>query len=229
MRAQPITITDVEQWNDTFAREFDIDDYYARSGFIIRMIEKRRLACIRRMVAARPEHEILEVGCGGGHVLEQFPLSKLTGVDVSGRMLEKTAARLEGRDLRLLKGELRDLDLPDTSYDRIICSEVIEHVVDPVELLEQIRRLLRPGGRAIITFPNDVLVDRLRRIVRRSGLTLLPPLRRISWGGEHYHLHQWTIREMRALLGAYFTVQRAAYAPNKLVPIRCCFQCAVGA
>jgi len=107
-----VAIDNVEHWNDQFAREHDIDDYYGRSGFLIRAIEQRRLACIRRMVAATSTDHILEVGCGGGHVLRLFPESELTGVDVSGEMLCKAKRNLEGYSARLLKGELQELNLP---------------------------------------------------------------------------------------------------------------------
>ena len=225
MQTQAVTIDDVERWNDAFAREHDIDDYYNQSGFVIRFIERRRLATIRRMIAEAPNDTILEVGCGGGHVLRMFPSSDLTGVDVSGEMLAKARCNLQGYRVRLLKGELQGHDFADASFDKIICTEVLEHVVDPEGILQQIHRLLRPRGRAVITFPNDVLVNRLKSLIRRSGLTLLPPFRRISWGGDDYHLHIWSISEMRALLSQHFTLNEEAFAPNRLLPIRCCFQC----
>jgi len=219
------TIDDVELWNDQFAREHDIDDYYHRSGFLIRAIERRRLACIRRLVDAKPDEHILEVGCGGGHVLQLFPHAKLTGVDVSGEMLRKARHNLCGYRIELLKGELQQLGLPDQRFDKIICSEVLEHVIDPREILGQMQRLLKPDGRAVITFPNDVLVNGLKSVIRRSRLTILPPFRRVSWGGDHYHLHVWRVAEMRALLSEYWQVQTERFAPSRLLPIRCCFQC----
>lgn len=220
-----ISIGDVEQWNDTFAREHDIDDYYARSGTLIRWVERRRLAAISAMVAAEANDSVLEVGCGGGHVLRLFPQANLTGVDVSGEMLRKARQNLRGYRVELLKGELDDLDLPARSFDKVICSEVLEHVVDPEAILRGIQRLLRPDGRVVVTFPNDHLVNKIKAMIRASGLTILPPFRRISWGGDHYHLHVWRVSEMRELLSRFFEVEETRYAPSRLIPIRCCFRC----
>ncbi len=225
MPESQITIGNVEQWNDTFAREHDIDEYYSGSSFLIRLIEQRRLACIKKMVAASADDRILEVGCGGGHVLRMFPECNLTGVDVSGEMLEKARRNLDRYRARLLKGELHELDLPYGGFDQIICTEVLEHAVDPESILAQMRRLLRPQGRVVVTFPNDYLVNTAKDILRRSRLTALPPFRRISWGGDDYHLHVWSVPEMRELLSRYFTVVRARFAPSRLLPIRCCFLC----
>jgi len=219
------TITDIEAWNDALAREHDIDEYYARSSPLIRWFERRRLAHIRRMIAAAPGDRVLEVGCGGGHVLRMFPESDLTGVDVSGAMLQKAKLNLQGLRVRLLKGELHELDLPPAHFDRIICTEVLEHVVDPESILEQMRRLLAPAGRVVVTIPNDHLINSLKRIVRRSGLALLPPFRRISWGGDHYHLHVWRADEMHRVLARFFRVERVRFAPGRALPIRLCYLC----
>ena len=225
MTTSPVIVTNVEQLNDAFAREHDIDDYYARSGPVIRWIEGRRLAWIRRMVSAKPTDRILEVGCGGGHVLRLFPQSDLTGVDVSGEMLAKARRNLAGYRVNLLKGELDQLNLPETSFDKIICTEVLEHVVDPPAILRRIRRLIKPDGRVVVTFPNDHLVNRVKGLIRAVGLTRLPPFRRIAWGGDHYHLHVWRVQEMCELLSRDFTVKHVRSVPFRIFPIRCCFEC----
>jgi 2-polyprenyl-3-methyl-5-hydroxy-6-metoxy-1,4-benzoquinol methylase len=216
---------EVERLNDAFAREHDIDDYYARASFAIRFIEQRRLAIIEDMVAARPGARVLEVGCGGGHVLSRFRQARLTGVDVSGEMLARAEKNLAGYDVELKKGELGALDLPERSFDAIICTEVLEHAIDPEAILAHIRRLAAPHARVVITFPNDRLINGIKRGLVATRLTRLPPLRRIEWGGDHYHLHVWSVAEMRDLLRQHFGIEREAFSPSRLAPIRCCFLC----
>lgn len=224
---RPQTKEEVERVYDAFAREHDINDYYARSGFLIGFIEKRRLSIIKSMMNAKPGESILEVGCGGGHVLSQFRQAKLTGVDVSGEMLAKARANLEalGADFELKKGDIADVGLADKSFDGIVCTEVLEHVVDPEHVLRNIQRLVKPSGRVVITFPNDNLINGLKDTVKKSGLSSLPPFRRVEWGGDHYHYHVWSIKEQRALLSRYFSVVDDGYAPTAALPIRCCFLC----
>jgi len=219
------SITDVEAWNDALAREHDIDDYYERSGPLIRLFERRRLAHIRRMAAPAPGDRLLEVGCGGGHVLRLFPECELTGVDVSGEMLRKARHNLSGLDVRLFKGELHEVDLEPRSFDGIICSEVLEHVIDPEAVLEQMQLLLALDGRAVVTIPNDHLINSLRGCLRRSGLSHLPPFRRVCWGGDQYHLHVWRVGSMRELLAQFFRVDAVRFAPCRSLPIRACYLC----
>ncbi|MBW2455242.1 MAG: class I SAM-dependent methyltransferase [Deltaproteobacteria bacterium] len=220
-----IEIDDVEAFNDELARSHDIDDYYARSSLPVRLIEGRRLKLIQGMVAAKASDRILEVGCGGGHVLRLFRGSELTGVDVSGLMLDKAKRNLAGTGARLLKGELSEQSFADESFDAIICTEVLEHVQQPAAILEEMGRLLHPAGRAVITFPNDRLINGAKALVRRTGLTRLPMLSRMDWGGDDFHLHLWTVAEMRALLARYFEVNAEGFAPSRALPIRCCFRC----
>ncbi len=218
-------IDDVEAFNDELARAHDIDDYYERSSLPVRLIERRRLQLIVQLVTARAHDRILEVGCGGGHVLRLFPESELTGIDVSGVMLEKAKRNLAGLHPTLLKGELGQHRFADQSFDAVICTEVLEHVVDPEAVLAEMRRLLRPSGGLVVTFPNDHLINGAKTLLRRSGLTRLPPFSRMEWGGDDYHLHVWTIAEMRSLLARYFQVDAARFAPSPALPIRCCFRC----
>lgn len=222
---RPASKEDVERLNDDLAREHDINAYYESSGFLIGLIEQRRLAIIKSMMNPKHGEKILEVGCGGGHVLSQMREATLTGVDVSGEMLEKARVNLAGASFELRKGDIADVGLADASFDGIVCTEVLEHVVDPDHVLGHIKRLVKPSGRVVITFPNDKLINGLKDVVKRAHLTSIPPFRRIEWGGDHYHFHVWSVREMRALLSRYFSVVDEEFAPAKAIPIRACFLC----
>ena len=209
-----IQIDDVELWNDALAREHDIDDYYQRSSFAIRYVEGRRLAIIRRMIASDSDDTILEVGCGGGHVLRLFPEAALTGVDVSDVFLSKARKNLDGYRVTLLKGQLDELRLEEAPFTKAVCTEVLEHVIEPERILRGLQRVVQPGGTVVITFPNDRLINRVKNIVRRSGAALWPSFRRISWGADKYHLHVWSIDQMRALLSRFFVIRQEAFAPR---------------
>ncbi len=222
-RTGPPADFDVEDWNDQLARDHDIDDYYERSSGIIRFIERRRLELIRELMAPKPGERILEVGCGGGHVLRRFPECDLVGVDVSGAVLKKAKANLAGYRVELRKGMLDKVGLEPASFDGVICTEVLEHIERPEPVLEQIRDLVKPSGRLVITFPNDHLINFAKRAVRGMRLADLPPFRGLDSGGERYHLHVWSMKEMRELLSRYGTVVDEAHAPSKLFPVRCCF------
>jgi len=216
--------SDVEALNDEFARDHPIDDYYARSPLPIRWIERRRLAIIHAMVGPSRGLSLCEVGSGGGHVLRMFPDARLTAIDVSQVLLDTARRNLAGYDVRFIKGEVDKLDLPAASFDRIVCTEVLEHTLDPEAILAAIARLLRADGVAVITVPNDPLILRLKDIVRRTpaGWALRD---RVEWGGDRYHLHRWTPDGFEAVLRRHFRVTDRRAAPFAALPIRACFRC----
>jgi len=215
---------DVEELNDRFAREHSIDDYYERSLLPIRLIEQRRLAIIKSMIGPVDGLELAEVGSGGGHVLRMFPRARITAIDVSDEFLATARKNLAGYDARFVKGEVDKLDLPSESFDRIICTEVLEHTVDPEAILATIARLLRRDGVAVITIPNDPLILRLKAAVRKTPLGYV--LRnRIEWGGDVYHLHKWRPDEFERVLERHLRVTDRGSAPFDALPIRACFRC----
>ena len=216
--------TDVEAWNDRLAREHPIDDYYARSPLPIRLIEQKRLDIIRSFAGDVRGLDLAEVGSGGGHVLRMFRDARLTAIDVSSVFLDTARRNLEGYDARFIKGEVDKLDLPASSFDRIICTEVLEHTQDPEAILAAIARLLRPYGVAVITVPNDPLILGLKGLARRTpvGWALGD---RIEWGADEFHIHQWTPDAFAALLSRHFRITDRSSAPFDALPIRACFRC----
>ena len=209
---------------DRLAADYSIDDYYAKSIWPIRMIERMRLGIIRDFVGNADGLRILEVGSGGGHVLRMFPRSRLTALDVSERFLDNARRNLSGYDAAFVLGEVDKLDLGDGSFDRVICTEVLEHTQEPEAILGAIARLLAPGVRAVVTVPNDPLIGRLKSLVRHTPAGWLLG-DRIEWGGDRYHIHRWTPSEFERQLGRSLTVERRKCAPSDLVPVRACFLC----
>lgn len=214
----------VAELNDRLAREHPIDDYYARSPLPIRIIEQKRLAIIREMVGECVGRELAEIGSGGGHVLRMFPRARITAIDVSDVFLDTAKKNLAGYDAKFIKGEVDKLDLPDASFDRIICTEVLEHTLDPEAILRTISRLLRPSGIAVITVPNDPLIDGLKSFVKKTPVGWVLG-NRIQWGGDIYHLHKWTPDEFFRILERHFRVTERQSAPHDALPIRACFRC----
>jgi len=214
----------VKALNDRLAREHPIDDYYARSAWPIRLVERRRLAIIRDFVGNEAGLEIVEVGSGGGHVLRMFPGARLTAIDVSDVYLENARKNLAGYDVRFLKGEVDKMGLPEASFDRVICTEVLEHVLDPDAVLAAIARLVRPAGVAVVTVPNDPLILRVKNAIRRAPARWVVG-NRIEWGGEEFHLHHWTPDECERLLARHLRVTDRRCAPSRQIPLRACFRC----
>ena len=95
------------------------------------------------------ETRLLDVGCGAGWLGEHF--ERYTGVDVSAEAV--AAARSRGLEaLQVEPG--RRLPFEDGSFDGVVLKDVLEHVGDPVALVSDVQRVLRPGGRVFASSPD---------------------------------------------------------------------------
>ncbi len=96
---------------------------------------------------------LLEVGCGAGARLARL---RDRGWDAHGQEVDAVAAEVARQtyDLPVVVAPLESAGFSENSFDAVASNHVIEHVPDPVELLKQSWRLLRPGGELIIVTPN---------------------------------------------------------------------------
>src|SRR5258708_44973 len=102
-------------------------------------------------ISKTPEN-ILDVGCASGLFLSEisrkFPNAKYTGVDVYEEAI--TYGKKQYKNLQLVEADGHTLPFVKNSFDVVICNEVLEHVVDPGKVLQEIKRVLSPEGCAII-------------------------------------------------------------------------------
>jgi methionine biosynthesis protein MetW len=104
-------------------------------------------------VIIEKKDRILDVGCGEGKLtLPYNKIYDIVGVDINLRSLVK--AKWNGLYCLLCDIEKTYLPFQDESFDIVICSEVLEHVVHTDHLLQEINRVLRMGGTFILSFPN---------------------------------------------------------------------------
>jgi phosphatidylethanolamine/phosphatidyl-N-methylethanolamine N-methyltransferase len=122
---------------------------------------------------------VLEVGVGTGLNFSYYPRDRrVEALDLSEEMLKRARARAERQQINvdLLQMDAQRLEFPDESFDWAVATFVFCSVPDPVQGLSEIRRVLRPGGRALllehVRSPNPVLgrlMDWLNPIVVRTA------------------------------------------------------------
>lgn len=97
----------------------------------------------------QPADELLDIGCGTGWVGDFF--ERYTGIDGSPDAVAR--AREKGRNV--IEGDLaRPLPFADGSFDSALVKDVLEHVPDPVALVREVHRVLRPGGLVFASSPD---------------------------------------------------------------------------
>lgn len=114
----------------------------------------------------RPRH-YLEVGCGPGELADRVGRelgSEVVALDISPRMVELASER--GVDARV--GDVQELPFADASFDCVVAAWMLYHVPDVPRALQELARVLRPGGR-LVAVTNDV--DHLQELREQLGLS----------------------------------------------------------
>lgn len=110
---------------------------------------------------------LLDVGCGQGrHSFEAFRrgahvtafdmnAKDLAEVDTMFRAMELEGQQGDGGSAVVVEGDARSMPFPDNSFDRVIASEILEHVPEDTAVMAEIVRVTKPGGLVAITVPRN--------------------------------------------------------------------------
>jgi SAM-dependent methyltransferase len=162
---------------DYHAFDFSADRY----GFVYKVRQRLEAKRVLKACKGLPDHaRILDVGCGDGFhldLLQKFGKSswRLEGIDMSDRAVEM--GKLRG--LEIHQGTVQSMTIPEGTYDLAFMIATIEHVDQPLEVLQAVGRMLKPGGTVVMVTDNTDTLD-FKWFQGRH------------WGGYHFPRH-WNL------------------------------------
>lgn len=143
-----------------------------------RIVDLKRLDFIEKNLAfLNPEASlILDVGCGNGNISRYLGSLgyETTGIDISEKAIEKAKTLNPYPNVKFLLKNAEQLKEENRKFDAIICSEVLEHLENPLELLRAIKSILNFDGILIVTVPNgkgprEVLMTKPMQWIRKDN------------------------------------------------------------
>ncbi|MCB0163629.1 MAG: class I SAM-dependent methyltransferase [Anaerolineae bacterium] len=101
----------------------------------------------------RQANHVLEVGCGRGltgRVIQSQLGCRVTGVELNPVVAQEAKQHL----WQVIVGDIQTVSLEQNTYDAVVATELFEHLVEPELFLDNMKRVLKPGGRIILSVPN---------------------------------------------------------------------------
>ena len=151
-----------------------MDKVYNSRNIAIKFVHNNRLNNIITIIKKFKIKNInlLDAGCGEGHLLEKlYKIEKNNnyyGIDIVNHAINQTKKRCPFANIKL--GDIYKTKYPNKFFDIIICTEVLEHIFEFKSVLKELRRILKPNGLLIITFPNEFLWTISRLFLCRKSI-----------------------------------------------------------
>jgi 2-polyprenyl-6-hydroxyphenyl methylase/3-demethylubiquinone-9 3-methyltransferase len=183
----------------------DVEGHDSQVTGVVGYFYRRYRDEVRRRAGALDGREILEVGCGEGMMFDGTATTPVQ-MDVSMRRVRR--ARSKARYLLCADGY--QLPFADDTFRLVLLIAVLEHTSEPWRILAEARRVLKPGGRALIVVPNDVTMS-----VGRVLLGKWPP----RYPDDH--LIFTPPGRMRRWLTPGFRIKDAFPMPCRVLPFAC--------
>jgi len=121
-----------------------------------------RARAVIPFLTAEAGQEILDAGCGPG--VNSITLSRrglrVTAIDEDPEKLEtlEVLRQLLAPDMKLKRADVCRLPFEESSFDKVLCSEVLEHIEDDHGAVSEFARVLRPGGLLVVTVPSEASI-----------------------------------------------------------------------
>lgn len=142
-------------------------------------------------------NNILDVGCGEGFTLEKFRLQgigkELVGIDFSNEAI--SIGKKTHPELKLQPGTIYHVPFKSSSFDLVVCTEVLEHLEFPEKALEQLEKVTKKY--CIISVPHEPWFM-LANFLRGKNLS--------RWGNDIEHINHWSRKGIADLIRTRFDI-----------------------
>lgn len=181
--------------------------YKGIAGFI----ERIRIKKVISYSKIRKDDRVLEIGCEAGNLIMSLPIAKKkVGLDISKEALNtiRKESRKRGINITTIHGDLMSkLPFKKGDFSVIVCSETLEHVINPDRALKNICEICDENTRVIVTVPNEKPKLFMKKVLSKLRIMewLFP---NIETGRSEWHLQIFSKKKILSLFSKYFTVNK---------------------
>ncbi len=151
-----------------------MQSHYHSSNPLERQLWSRKKKNIREIFDSLEIKSVIDFGCGDGGLIDLInDKIQYTGVDISPKQIEyakKHLQSLKRKNAEVMQGDILNLKFKDNSFDAALVCDVVEHVLSPEKLFQEIKRVVKKNGYVVFSIPNEYLWETARAILLRFPL-----------------------------------------------------------
>lgn len=188
-----------------------MEKLYSSKNELVRYVHIQRLNQIVQLIPKNAKN-LLDIGCGEGQLLERIEYAKhgdkdilvysmnnsnlkTTGIDITKVAIESAKKRC--KQTKIIKADFNEYDFKEEKFDIIICTEVLEHIINYKETINRMKELLTENGTLIISFPNERNLTIGRFFLNRKPPKVVD------------HVNSFNPKQMQELVGLKLEQQQA--------------------
>jgi len=213
-----------KEWNEVMVRKYNPEDYIFHSNSLVRYVELMRFEKIKDLLQLTFDDCFLDIGCGSGYLLNQVVCKRGIGIDISDLMV-KTAKKncKNNRGKFIVQSDAENLPFKGRSFNKIVSTEVIEHILHPEVLLKEIERVSKNDTVIVITIPNEKYINWIKNLLfslRVDKLLFRKKYRPSKRMDDEWHLHTFDIKKFKELINGKFIIEKTIPIPTVFFPLR---------
>jgi len=213
------------KWNERMFKKFGNLRYYYHPCSLIRLVEKRRAAVALKKLDVGSKDRILDVGCGDGFILRQIQEGEAVGLDISTAAAENAMRLCQSKGASVVRADGENLPFRGSCFNKIVCSETLEHTRKPKSVVDEILRVSKSNGVVVITIPHEKAINVLKTVLTRlkffDFLLKGSPLRM----DEEWHVHAFDLGLLMNLLRGKFRILDVSRVPIAIAPLGYVVRC----
>jgi len=171
-------------WNQVPANYYEKE---IAKNYLKRYWHTLKVDTFQKLTAKLNPKTILDVGCASGRMANEiskiFPRARITGVDAYKRAVEFGKKAYPHINFKL--ADAHKLPFKTSSFDFVVCYEVIEHLIDPLVALKEMKRVLKKDGRAIVAMDSGNWLFRIVWWISEKTISKV-------WQNAHLHPYRHT-------------------------------------
>ena len=210
------TTEELAEWNDEMVKRHHKDGtLFESKNPLLRYLETQRLKKIIRFAKLKPKNQVLDLGCGEGHLISLMPNDvSIVGIDISKYALNRAKETLKDKkNVELKFANAYQTNLPSNYFDKIICSEVIEHVPEPRKIIREVHRLVKDNGLVVVSVPDEKRIQTIMNVINflkiNKFLHAARDQKEYDW-----HLQFSNKKFLKEIINGFFKIKKLRRVPS---------------